>query len=117
MTIGGTILQNQLSSRLPTAFTAQLPEGVALAYSAIPLINDLPETLRNEVRQAFGESIAVIWRVMIGIAGLGLLSSLPMRALPLHTQLDEKWGIDRKNNDEIALTRAEAQDSVLPHMD
>ena len=28
-----------------------------------------------------------------GIAGMGLISSLFMRALPLHTQVDDRWGI------------------------
>lgn len=31
---------------------------------------------------------------MTGIAGLGLLSSLAMKALPLHTEVDERWGIE-----------------------
>lgn len=96
----------------------QLPEGVALAYSVIPLIGKLDEPLRSEVRQAFGESIVVIWQVMLGVAALGLLSSLPMKALPLHTQVDERWGMEkgatRDHSDEIALNHAGPHESVLP---
>ena len=88
-----------------------------MAYSAIPLIGKLPEPLRSEVRQAFGESIVVIWQVMLGIAILGLLTSLPMKALPLHTQVDERWGMEAKQDDQIALNRAEAQRSILPTLD
>ena len=38
----------------------------------------------------------MIWQVLTGISGLGLLCSLPMKGLPLHTQVDEKWGMDGK---------------------
>lgn len=55
----------------------------------------LPEPLRSTVRDAFGKSFRVIWEVMVAVAGFGLLSSLLMRALPLHTQVDEKWGIEQ----------------------
>ncbi|TFY62393.1 hypothetical protein EVJ58_g3901 [Rhodofomes roseus] len=34
--IGATVLQNQLSSRLPQAFLETLPSGASVAYSAIP---------------------------------------------------------------------------------
>ncbi|KAI0083273.1 MFS general substrate transporter [Irpex rosettiformis] len=94
VTIGGTILQNQLVKRLPESFTSQFSGGAALAYAAIPLISGLEEPLRTQVREAFADSISDIWWVMIGIAGLGLLCSLPMKALPLHTQVDERWGIE-----------------------
>ena len=94
MTIGGAILQNELHKHLPADFVASLPEGVALAFSAIPHIGQLPEPQRSQVRAAFADGFRVIWEVMIAIAGLGLVSSLFMKALPLHTQIDERWGID-----------------------
>ncbi|KAI0087477.1 iron permease [Irpex rosettiformis] len=94
ITIGGTVLQNQLVKRLPIEFTSQFPSGAALAYSAIPTIGKLQDPLRAQVREAFAESIRVIWQVLTGISGLGLLCSLPMKGLPLHTQVDEKWGIE-----------------------
>ena len=72
---------------------AQSPGGVALAFSTIPAISTLPEPLRGEVREAFADSMIVIWQVMIGISGIGLLSSVAMKAFPLHTQTDENWGI------------------------
>ncbi|KAI0083047.1 hypothetical protein BDY19DRAFT_900943, partial [Irpex rosettiformis] len=75
ITIGGTVLQNQLVKRLPEAFT--------------------------EIRQAFADSIDVIWQVFIGIAGIGLLSSFFMKALPLHTQVDDRWGITEGKDSEM----------------
>ncbi|KAH7927166.1 MFS general substrate transporter [Leucogyrophana mollusca] len=102
VTIGGTILQNELKKRLPTTFTSEFPEGTAIAYSIIPVIYTLQEPLKTQVRVAFAESIRVIWRVFIGISGLGLLVSLPMKALPLHTAVDKNWGFDRKVKDELS---------------
>ncbi|KAI0685396.1 Mfs1.2 [Cytidiella melzeri] len=94
VTIGGAVLQNQLGKRLPLAFTSQFPGGVGLAYAAIPAIKTLPGPLRSEVREAFADSIRVIWQVSTGIAALGLLTALPMKALPLHTQVDARWGME-----------------------
>ena len=90
-------MQNQLEHKLPAAFVEQLPAGVAFAYSAIPAIPSLPEPIRDEVRQAFGDGFAVIWQVMAGIAGIGLISTVLMKALPLHTEVDERWGLEDMN--------------------
>ncbi|KAH7907493.1 major facilitator superfamily domain-containing protein [Hygrophoropsis aurantiaca] len=106
ITIGGTILQNQLHARLPPTFTSQFPEGTAIAYSIIPIISTLEEPLKTQVRVAFAESLRVIWRVFIGIGGMGLLASLPMKALPLHTAVDKNWGFEHEEKD--GLSRAEA---------
>ncbi|KAI0087468.1 iron permease [Irpex rosettiformis] len=94
VTIGGTILQNQLVKRLPEAFSSLFPGGAELAYASISVVPTLEEPLRSEIQKAFSDSIRVIWQVMAGISGLGLLCSLPMKGLPLHTQVDERWGID-----------------------
>lgn len=94
VTIGGTILQNELGTHLPAAFTARFPEGVASAYSAIPVIPTLEEPLKTQVRQAFGESLKPVWQFTIGVSGVGLLVSLLMKHLPLHTEVDKKWGIE-----------------------
>ncbi|KAJ3557850.1 hypothetical protein NM688_g1248 [Phlebia brevispora] len=93
VTIGSTILQTQLKRRLPAAFLTGLPGGAAIAFSAIPVIGTLPEPMQGEVREAFAGSIIIIWQVMVGIAGIGLLASFAMKGLPLHAAVDEKWGI------------------------
>ncbi|KAF7328708.1 putative transporter C3H1.06c [Mycena venus] len=96
LTIGGTVLDNQLLRRLPDSFTAHFapPEGSStLAYALIPRIPALPLLLRLEVQDAFAEALSVVWLVLAAIAGLGLLASLFMKGLPLHTKLDERWGL------------------------
>lgn len=93
--IGIAILQTQLTARLPQEFVARFPEGVAVAYSIIPVLDGVEEPLRGLVREAFAESLKVVWRVMVGVAGVGLVTSSFMKGLPLHTQIDERWGMER----------------------
>ena len=54
----------------------------------------LPEPARTQVREAFADSMVVMWQVMTGIAAVGLLSSVFMKGLPLHTEVDARWGIE-----------------------
>ncbi|KAF8532577.1 MFS general substrate transporter [Gautieria morchelliformis] len=96
VTIGGAILQNELHRRLPQTFLSQFPQGVAITYSVIPQIRDLPEPLKDEVRQAFVDSLRLIWNGMAGICGLGLLSTVLMKGLPLHATTDEAWALNQK---------------------
>lgn len=98
ITVGVAVLQTQLTARLPPDFLAEFPQGVAVAYNIIPVVPSLEEPLRTQVREAFADSLAVIWRVMTGIAGLGLLSSLGMKGLPLHSQVDERWGLQETSD-------------------
>ncbi|KAJ6454539.1 major facilitator superfamily domain-containing protein [Mycena vitilis] len=93
-TIGGTVLQNQLTARLPTDFLAQFPGGTQISFEVIPSIRNLPQPLKDEVRRAFAGSLRVLWNVAAGISGLGLLVGLFMKHLPLHTSVDADWGRD-----------------------
>ena len=49
---------------------------------------------------------------MIGVAGLGLLASLGMRALPLHTDVNRKWALEEagENGKGGGKLRQEEQD-------
>lgn len=97
--IGGTILQNSLRKKLPAAFDAQFPSGVQIAYAAIPRIRSLDPQLQILVRDAFASSLQLLWKVMIGIAGAGLLSVLLMKELTMRTDLDEQWGMQERKVD------------------
>jgi len=59
-------------------------------------INFLPQPLQDEVRQAFVDSLRMIWIVVAGVCGLGLLSTLLMKGLPLHTVTDETWAMQKE---------------------
>lgn len=96
MSIGTATLQTQLSRRLPADFASQFPAGVAIAYSIVPVIPTLPTDIQAEVREAFASSILVIWQVMTGVSAMGLVASLFMKGLPLHTQVDRQWALEDK---------------------
>ncbi|KAJ6511410.1 major facilitator superfamily domain-containing protein [Mycena vitilis] len=96
VTIAGTIIQNGLQSRLPKALLSQSQnsEHAELIYAIIPQISDLEASLKIAVQQAFGETLQVLWRVHIVAAGCGLIVSLVMKPLPLHTERDKKWELE-----------------------
>ncbi|KAI0701971.1 iron permease [Cytidiella melzeri] len=97
ITIAGTILQNELAKRLPAAFVSQFPGGSELAYAAIPVIVDLQDPLRTQVREAFAASLSLVWKVMIGISGAGLLSVLMLKEVPMNMEMNEKYGLHEED--------------------
>ncbi|KAF8970152.1 iron permease [Flammula alnicola] len=92
--IGGSILQNGLSRKLPPLFLSQFPTGIQIAYGAIPKLPSLPPATQLEARIAFVESLKTLWRVMIGLSGAGLLSVLPMGEVPMKVSRDEQWDLE-----------------------
>ncbi|KAH9954618.1 major facilitator superfamily domain-containing protein [Lactifluus volemus] len=92
VTVGGAILQNELKMNLPASFIAQLPQGVEIAFSSIPNIPSLSSSLKDEVRNTFGEALNVNWKTLLGISIVGFLFSLGMRKRELHTEIDKDWG-------------------------
>jgi hypothetical protein len=93
VTVGGTVLQNELRINLPAEFQAQFSQGASIAYKTILLVPGLEDPLKTEVQNAFAASLRVLWQVMAGFAGFGLLVSAAMKHLPLHTSIDERWGL------------------------
>lgn len=92
--IAGVILQNQLKGKLPEAFMSKFPAGVDV-YAVVPVIRYLePESLRNEVQVAFAESLATVYKVMVGISGLGFLTVFCIKEVPMSTITDEKYGLE-----------------------
>ena len=52
------------------------------------------------MRDSFASSLAVLWEVLIGIGGIGLLSSLMMKELPMQQTTDENWGMEKAHKKE-----------------
>ncbi|KAB5595945.1 Glycerol-3-phosphate dehydrogenase [Ceratobasidium theobromae] len=100
--IGSSVLQTELGKRLPSEFSSLFPGGTDIAFSAIPFVKGLEEPLRSQVRVAFAESLAVLWRVFIGISGAGFLSVLLMKEVKMSGETDEKWGMERTNENKDA---------------
>jgi hypothetical protein len=109
--IGGSILNNQLSSRLSALTSGQ---GIGLNYQLqnVSQLVDLPEPLRSQILSAFASyppslpllfsasngsrSIGMIWIVMTPLAGVGLICVLFARKYTLHRnfvkEADQKPG-------------------------
>ncbi|KAI0763297.1 iron permease [Trametes elegans] len=95
--IGGTIIQNVLLKQLPMDFLATLPHGAEIAYSVIPSIKTIEdEQLKLQIRTAFAHAVQLVWHVMIGVAGAGLVSCLFMREQQLRTDMDDQWGLQER---------------------
>jgi len=103
LTIGAAVLQNELRRTLPPAFGELFPDGVDIAYAAIPQIPSLPQPLQDEVRVAFASSLSTLWKVTAGLCGLGLLTSLWMKQLSMNTHVDEQWGREEKRDETVPL--------------
>ncbi|KZO94654.1 MFS multidrug transporter [Calocera viscosa TUFC12733] len=106
ITIGGAVLQNELRRRLPAAFAELFPQGVDIAYAAIPHIASLPQPLQDEVRDAFAASLSTLWKVTAGLCGLGLLTTFGMRQIKLNEHVDEQWGREEKRDERVPLAPA-----------
>ncbi|KAI0046902.1 iron permease, partial [Auriscalpium vulgare] len=96
--IGGVLLQHTLHSRLPPAFLSSLSANTGV-YAIIPTISRLAEPERSQVRAAYSESMQLIWRVMIGISAVGLLTTFLMREEKLRKALDVTWGLQEREDE------------------
>ncbi|KAH9917681.1 Mfs1.1 [Epithele typhae] len=94
--ISATILQNDLSHKLPPEFIAMVPGGHDLTYSSIPLIPSLPSPLQEEVRAAFASSLQLVWRVLLAFCAAGTLSVVLQKQIALHSKMDDRWGLKEK---------------------
>jgi len=94
VTVMGSILASQVSSRLTDSLTDFVPSSPAeidalqgLATGGLPKVAELPDTIRVLVESAYGAGIADSFLVAIPIAFLGLLAVifLPNKALSTKT--------------------------------
>lgn len=101
ITIGSTVLQNELAKRLPESFIQSVPQGTAIAYALIPQLSTLPAETLFEVQVAFASSLAVLWKVLAAISSAGFVASFFMKGLPLHNTLDEDWTLKNEKGDQL----------------
>ncbi|CDO75244.1 hypothetical protein BN946_scf184633.g3 [Trametes cinnabarina] len=117
--VGGAILQNVLTKKLPTSLTSTLPKGRDYAYQIIPKIHEMHEPQKTEVRVAFSEGTQLIWRVMIGLSAAGLLTCLLMREEEMKTEVDEACAVTGQkkeaqgSEDHVAVMSARKQQPPL----
>ncbi|KDE09429.1 hypothetical protein MVLG_00332 [Microbotryum lychnidis-dioicae p1A1 Lamole] len=93
ISLGASILQNELSRHLPPEVVLSHFANAKYAYSAIPDIHLLPELVQLHVRRAFAQSLRMVWIVMIGLSGIAFILSWFIEEVPLTTETDENWGV------------------------
>ena len=59
------------------------------------MISSLPEPLRSEVRVAFANSMATVWRAMLGFCAAGFLTLFLLREVPMQKVTDETYGLQK----------------------
>jgi hypothetical protein len=91
--IGGAILQNRVRALIPPEVKAALPPNTDVTYALIPRIHMLPKDVQFVVRDAFAQSIQVIWIVMFCVSAMGFLSVFLMREEKMRSDRDEKWAL------------------------
>ncbi|KAJ7828266.1 iron permease [Mycena olivaceomarginata] len=94
VTVGGTVLQNELGKTLTSSVFSAVSSGHRDC-----LLHHSPHS--NPARAAQVANTSGICRQLtrclaspLGVSAAGFLISLAMKRLPLHTEVDKKWGID-----------------------
>jgi len=100
ITLGGVILQNEVTKNLPQDFLFRF-FGSGDALTIVPLLHTAPQPELDLVRVAFAKSLDKVWQIMAGITGAGLLVSSFMGHHVLHTSTDKDWGMKEKEDVEI----------------
>ncbi|KAG8874652.1 hypothetical protein FRB97_005748 [Tulasnella sp. 331] len=110
ITIGSTIPQNGLTKNLPHSVITEVSATTSgsvhneIAYVIIPLISGLQEPLKTQTQVAFATSLRLIWHVLLGVCGLGLLSVLLMKEVPMQEVTSDEFGMkDKKVKGEKAM--------------
>ncbi|KAF9461629.1 MFS general substrate transporter [Collybia nuda] len=96
ISIGASVLQNKLRSTLPATFIQQFTSDEDITYIAIPLIKGLEEPLQRQCRQAFADSMHLLWKILLVLCAVGLLSVGLQRNIDLHSKTDSRWGMADK---------------------
>ncbi|KAI0632743.1 iron permease [Trametes polyzona] len=94
--VGGAILQNVLTQKLPHSLTDTLPKDQEYAYQLIPEIRHMHDPQKLDVRNAFADGTRLIWQVMVGLSVAGLLTCFLMREEEMKTEMDETWAVVEK---------------------
>ncbi|KAL5531047.1 hypothetical protein ACEPAG_3923 [Sanghuangporus baumii] len=95
ITVGGTVLLNKLTKKLPADFDSRFPEGTSISFSIIPVITGLEGPFKRQVQDAFLQSLRIFWLMLTGVAGLGLISCKLFRCILPWTKT-EGWRIKRE---------------------
>ncbi|KAF9027545.1 MFS general substrate transporter [Hymenopellis radicata] len=78
VSIGASVLQNKLRSTLPATFIQQFASN---------------EISHIQCREAFSDSLHLLWKILLIFCALGLISVGFQRGIDLHAKTDSRWGM------------------------
>ncbi|MCJ1459082.1 hypothetical protein MMC28_009459 [Mycoblastus sanguinarius] len=97
--IGGTIFQNQMKQKL-LSYPLLAPQATAYSADASALVQIIKGMAQGEARQqlvqAYADSLKTVWAVMCGFAGVALLVSFLTRGYDLDRALETEQGFQEE---------------------
>jgi hypothetical protein len=72
--------------------------------------------LKDAVRNTFGTALRVVFQAVFGISIVGMICTIGMKQLMLHTQIDEDWGREDLPDDRKRWSRSAADMSEARSM-
>lgn len=117
ITIGSTVLQNELAKALTTSFFSEIPQGALGLYALIPELVTLPPHSTAQVRTAFAHSLGVLWQVLAAVCAVGSVASLFMYGLPLSRALDPTWTISTQTDTDMDKEKGDMDRETAHEMD
>ena len=115
--IGGVIFQNRMVTNLQ-GYPQLADQAGTLSSDVVALIDtiqSLPDSDPNKItlKNAFTDSIKIIWMVICGLSGLGLLASLFVKHYGLNQQLQTEQGFSEqkaKPDEELSGSKAKSRE-------
>ena len=99
VSLSGLIFQNRMRANLLKSMTiaSQADEFTKDASSLVVLLRNMPagET-KQELRQAYTDSLKVVWAVMCALSGIALIGSVFVKKTSLEREHRTEQGVDRK---------------------
>ncbi|KAF9461647.1 hypothetical protein BDZ94DRAFT_1167409, partial [Collybia nuda] len=109
ISIDTSVLQNRLRSTLLSSFIQEFTSDVDITYVAIPLVQDLPEPLQSQCRQVFSNSLHLLWKILLVLCAVGLLSVSLQRDIDFHTKTDSRWGMADKKEQPVLPSQKDGE--------
>jgi hypothetical protein len=100
--IGGVIFQNRMAANL-LAYPSLAPMASQYSQDAaglVQIIKAMPDgTDKDDLRQAYTDSLRIVWAICCAISGIALLTSLLTKSYALDQALTSEQGLMKKTQD------------------
>jgi len=99
VSLSGLIFQNRMRINLLKSMTlaSQADEFTKDASSLVVLLRNMPAgQTKQELRQAYTDSLKVVWAVMCALSGIALVGSAFLKKTSLEREHRTEQGVDRK---------------------